>query len=130
MDKKTNFRKFLTSSKKLVLAGRDAGSNEEVVKQAGKDEAVLHTKARGSPFCYIGGKASISDIKEAAVFCAAYSQAWKKAKSKKDVEVHVFKGRDIYKSKDMKIGTFGVKKFKSIIARKEDIEKFIKEQGK
>ena len=117
-----NFRKFETSSGKEVLAGRDAESNEQLVKQAGKSEIVLHTKLPGSPFVNIKGKASKEDVKEAAIFCAKFSQAWKKSKIKKDISIHVFLGKDIYKQKDMKQGTFGVKKFKEIIVKKEEIK--------
>lgn len=116
-----------TSSGKLVLAGKDAESNEELVKQAGKDEIVLHTAKPGSPFVNIKEKAkktSKEDIKEAAIFCVKFSQAWKKAKVKKDVEVHYFLGKEIFKLKDMKLGTFGVKRFKKIIIKKSEIEEF------
>ena len=119
----TNFRKFETSSGKQVLAGRDAETNEKLIQQAGGDEIVLHTAKPGSPFVNIKGKATKQDIKEAAIFCAKYSQAWKKAKIKRDIEVHVFSGKDIYKIKGMKMGTFGVKKHKKIIVKKEEIEK-------
>ncbi|MEM2933175.1 MAG: NFACT RNA binding domain-containing protein [Candidatus Pacearchaeota archaeon] len=124
--KATNFRKALTSSGKLMLGGKNAEQNEEIVKQAAKDEVVLHTKAAGSPFVNIKGKASRRDIKEAAIFCAAYSRDWKK--NKKDVEVHYFKGKDIFKTKDMALGTFGVKKVKKIIVNKEEIEKFLEKK--
>jgi len=106
-----------------MLAGKNAEQNEEIIKQIEKDEIVLHTKAAGSPFVNIKGKAIKKDIHEAAIFCAKYSQAWKKAKTKKDVEVHYFKGKDIFKEKGMKTGTFGVKKLKKIIIKKEEIEK-------
>ena len=126
--KKIKFRKFITSSGKFVLAGKNSENNEELVKQAGKEEIVLHTKAPGSAFVNIklkeGEKAEEKDIKEAAIFCARYSQAWKKAGIKKDVAVHVFKGKDIFKIKGMKIGTFGVKKFKEIKVKKEEIREF------
>jgi len=124
-----NFRKFITSSGKLVVAGKNAEQNEQVIRQAEANEIVLHTKSPGSPFCNIKAeskKASMKDIREAAVFCAAFSQAWKKARKKKDIEVHAFLGKDIYKDRDMKIGTFGVKKFKKIIIKKEEIEKLEK----
>ena len=114
-----------TSSGKVVLAGKDAESNEKLIEQVGKDELVFHTKAAGSPFVNIKEKAdnlTKKDIKEAAIFCARFSQAWKKAKIKKDVEVHYFLGKDIFKLKDMKLGTFGVKKNKKIIVKKRKIE--------
>jgi predicted ribosome quality control (RQC) complex YloA/Tae2 family protein len=121
-----NFREFITSSGKHVLAGKDAQSNERLVEQAGTEETVLHTKAPGSPFANIKlkekEKTSKKDIRESAVFCARYSQDWRD--NKRDVIVHYFKGKDIYKEKEMKLGTFGVKNTKEIKVKKEEIEKF------
>lgn len=118
------FRWFFTSSGKLVIGGKNAEQNEQIINQhLNKNDLVLHTKSAGSPFCVIKGKASKKDIVEAAVFCARYSKEWKKEKRKKDVEVHYFKGKNVYKDRKMKIGTFGVKKFKAIKVKKEDIEK-------
>jgi predicted ribosome quality control (RQC) complex YloA/Tae2 family protein len=122
----TKFRKFETSTGKLVLGGRNAENNEALISQVKKDEIVLHTKSPGSPFCNIKGKASKDDIYEAAVFCARYSQDWRD--NHRDVEIHVFVGKDVHKEKDMKLGTFGVNKFKIIVAKKADIEKFEAEQ--
>ena len=127
-DIQTNFRKSVLSSGKIILAGKDAKQNEKIIEQSGKNEYVLHTAAPGSPFVNV--KAAIEDVtkedlKEAALFCAKYSQAWKKANVKKDVDVHIFLGKDIFKEKDMKLGTFGVKKVNNIIVKKEDIEKYI-----
>lgn len=106
MEKYEKFRWFCTSSNKLVLAGKNAGQNEELVKKAKKDDFVLHTKSPGSPFCIIDKKASSQDIKEAAVFCACFSQEWKK--EKKEIYIHVFKGEQIKKEKTQKKGTFSV----------------------
>ena len=117
-----NFRKMITSNGLLVLAGKDENSNEELVKQAGKEEYVFHTAMAGSPFVNIKGRADSEDIKEAVLFCAKYSRAWKT--SRRDVEVNQFKGKDIYKRKGMKAGTFGVKNLKVIKVKKEDIEGF------
>lgn len=119
------FREFETSSGKKVLCGKDAKSNEELIEQVGKNEIVLHTAKPGSPFCVITGyPANTEDVKEAAIFCASKSQDWRD--NKKDVVVHYFKGKDVYKEKKMKLGTFGVKKFKVIKAKKKDIEEFLK----
>lgn len=120
-----NFRKYCTVSGKTVLAGKNAEQNEMIVAQSKDNETVLHTKAPGSPFCNIKGKAAAKDIKETAVFCAAFSKNWKQNKS--DVEVHVFKGRDIFKEADMKTGTFGVKKAKSLKVKKAEILKFLED---
>ena len=118
--KVTNFTEAPTSSGKLMLGGKNAEQNEALVKQVAKNEIVLHTKTAGSPFVNIKGKANKKDIKEAAVFCAKFSRDWKK--NKKNVEVHWFFGKDIYKLKGMKMGTFGVKKVKKIIVKKSEIE--------
>ncbi len=115
------FRCIETSSGKCILAGKNAWQNELIIEQSGDDEIILHTAAAGSPFCNIKGKAGKKDIKEAAVFCARHSRDWKKNCS--DVIVHMFKGRDIYKTPDMKTGTFGVKKFKSVKVKKGEIGK-------
>lgn len=131
-----NFRIGYSSKGLGFVAGKNSEQNEmlvtELIKDMKKvkpsqDRIVLHTKAPGSPFVVIEAqvpRVSKQDIKEAAVFCAAFSQAWKKAKIKKDIEVHYFLSRDIYKNKLMPKGTFGVKKFKKIIIKKEDIESF------
>lgn len=125
--KSGNFRKAKTSSGKIMLAGKDAKQNEELIKQCKENELVLHTQKPGSPFVNIKAEsreASKEDIKEAAIFCAKFSQAWKKAKKKPEkIEIHVFLGKDIFKDKKMKIGTFGVKKLKKIIVKREEIEK-------
>ena len=117
------FRQLTLNSGTLVLAGKSAETNEILIKQVDKDEFVLHTKAPGSPFVNIKSKKqSKEDIEQAAVFCAKYSQDWRD--NKKDVLVHIFKGKDIFKEKDMSLGTFGVKKFKEIKVKKGDILKF------
>lgn len=121
--KKVNFRKFCTSSGKDIVCGKSAEQNELVVEQAEGEELVLHTKAPGSPFCNIKGKATVKDIKETAIICAAFSKDWKLNKS--DVEVHVFKGKNIFKGANMKEGTFGVKGVKSVIAKKAGISQFL-----
>ena len=118
--KKTNFRKIITENGTVILAGRNDEGNEKLILQSEENEEVFHTKEAGSPFVNIKGKAQKSDVKTAAIFCAKFSRDWKK--NKKDVIVHQFKGKDIYKDKGMKVGTFGVKKFKTIKIKKEDIE--------
>ncbi len=119
-----NFRKIITANGTLILAGKNDETNEQLVAQAGKDELVFHTAMAGSPFVNIKGKATDEDIQEAILLCAKYSRTWKK--SHKDVEVHQFLGKDIYKRAGMKAGTFGVKNLKVIKVKKEDIEGFEK----
>lgn len=127
MNTKANFRKFQTSSGKLVLSGRDENNNEDLVRQVSQNELVFHTKAVGSPFTNIKSpKDSLlkDDIKESALFCALFSKDWKKNKG--DVIVHSFIGKDLYKNDKMKTGTFGVKKVKEIKLKKAEIEAFEK----
>jgi len=124
--KKQNYRKFETSGGLKVVAGKNQEQNEELVKKfIGKNNLIMHTAKPGSPFCIILGrkKPKRKDIKETAVFCARYSQAWKKPKRKpKQVEVHIFSGKEVYKTKNMKTGTFGVERHKKILVEKKEIE--------
>ena len=113
------FREFETKRETLILAGKSAESNEKLIEQIKPSEEVFHTVAPGSPFVNIKGKPKKGDIKEAAIICAKYSQDWRD--NKKNVRVHRFKGKDIYKNKLMKLGTFGVKNKKVIIVKKTDI---------
>ncbi len=118
------FREFTTKRGTLILAGKNAENNEELILQVKKNEEVFHTAKPGSPFVNIKGKPKLGDIKQAAIFCARYSKDWRD--NKKDVEVHRFKGKDIHKDKIMKLGTFGVRKFTRIKVKKQDIIKFLK----
>ena len=126
-----NFRRFTTTSGKLVLAGKSAETNEELIEQIKENEIVLHTKNPGSPFTNIKAdekELSKKDIKESAIFCAKYSQDWRD--NKQDVTVHCFKAKDIYKEKNMKKGTFGVRNFKEIKIKKSEIKNFENETSK
>lgn len=122
----TRFREYTTKKGTLILAGRDAVTNEELIAQVEPNEIVFHTREPGSPFVNIKGEAKKEDVNEAAILCAAYSRAWKK--TGKDVEIHRFKGHDIYKEKKMSLGTFGVKNFKMIRVKKKEIEKWLESQ--
>jgi len=113
------FRELFTTSGKKVLLGKSAENNEELVRQVEPTEIVLHTAMPGSPFANIKGEATKKDVKEAGIFCARFSQDWRD--NKRDVIVHVFRGKNIHKDKGMKTGTFGVKKFEVIKVKKEDI---------
>ena len=120
---KIKFRECISKQGTLILSGKDAESNEALVGQAEKEEIVLHTAMPGSHFVNIKGKTKRGDIKEAAICCASRSQDWRDNKS--DVQIHIFKGKDIYKLKGMKTGTFGVRNFKSIKVKKKEIERFL-----
>ncbi len=122
MEKKENhkFREWFTSKGSYVVAGKNSKNNEELINQVEPEETVLHTELPGSPFVNIKGKATKEDIRDAAIFCAKHSQAWRDTKN--DVKVNVFRGKDIYKEKNMPEGTFGVKKSLTILVKKKDIE--------
>jgi len=125
-DRQTKFRQLITEKGTLILAGKDAENNEELVKQIESNEEVFHTALPGSPFVNIktGNKKPLpGDVKTATLFCASKSQDWRD--NKKDVVIHKFKGKDIYQIKGSKTGSFCVKKLKKIIVKKKDIEKFI-----
>lgn len=80
---------FKTEKNHLVIGGKDASTNEQVIKKhAEKDDYVFHTEAPGSPFVVLKhGEDSFEqrDYNEAASFCATYSQAWKNHLSTLDV---------------------------------------------
>lgn len=122
-----NFRKYITKQGTLVLAGKNAENNEKLIEQVEKNEEVFHTAKPGSPFVNIKGPVKHGDIKEAAIFCASKSHDWRD--NKKDVLIHRFKGRDIYKNKVMKLGTFGVRRKKIIKVKKSDIKDFQEKNG-
>ena len=119
---KEKFRELVTGKGTLILAGRSENNNEDLVKQVEPSEEVFHTVAVVSPFVNIKGKPKLGDVKKAAIFCARYSKVWRDNKT--DVLVHRFKGKDIYKSKGMKTGTFGVRNTKTIRVKKKWIEGF------
>ena len=107
----------------IFVAGRNDETNEILISQVKPAEEVFHTRMAGSPFVRIVGAPKRGDIKEAATMCARYSRDWKKFG--RDVYVERFSGRDIYKTPEMKIGTFGVKKFRTIKIKKGEILSFV-----
>jgi len=122
MEKQVNFREWFTSKGTRVLAGKSAANNEKLIEQAENKETLLHTANPGSPFVNIKSKRPTkADIYDAALFCAKYSQDWRD--NKQDVKIHIFKTEDVHKERTMKTGTFGVKKFKEVVAKKVDILK-------
>jgi len=121
--KKIKLRQRITRQGTTLLSGKDAEGNEFLISRVNKNEEVFHTKEIGSPFVNIKDKPQKGDIKDAAIFCAKYSRDWKKNKS--DVVIHRFKGKDIYKDRKMKKGTFGIKKYKIMKIKKQNILDFV-----
>ena len=75
------FHWFISSEGFLCIGGKDATTNEIVIKKhLDKDDIVLHTEAPGSPFFVIknGQQATIKSITEASQAVASLSKAWKR----------------------------------------------------
>jgi predicted ribosome quality control (RQC) complex YloA/Tae2 family protein len=75
------FRWFLSSEGFLCIGGRDATSNEIVVKKhTEQHDIVFHTEMAGSPFFVIkteGKKPGKETLEETAIATASFSRAWK-----------------------------------------------------
>ncbi len=103
------YRWVYTSNKHLVIGGKNAEQNEEVIKNyknKGK-YIVMHTKSPGSPFAIIlANNPSPKDLEETAIFTACFSRAWREGKKKQVVDIFLME--QIIKNKNMKAGTFGV----------------------
>jgi predicted ribosome quality control (RQC) complex YloA/Tae2 family protein len=79
------FRWFISTEGNIVVAGRDAASNDVVVKKYLSDgDRYAHADIHGAPSCVIKSKGihdeklpiSEKTLQEACVFAAAYSRAW------------------------------------------------------
>ncbi len=116
-----NCRWFFTSNNVLVVGGKSDKQNEIVIKNFLRPGyTVMHTSAPGSSFMIIqSNKPTKKDLDETAVVCACFSQQWKE--DRKKVDVDIFKGEQIYKTKLMKKGTFGVKGKKKTVKVKPEL---------
>lgn len=95
------YRWFVTSSNRLVLGGKNAEQNEELIRMCmqGKhfdydsrmslDEwtlkkkkyIIMHTRTPGSPFSIIlDENPSKEDLEETAIFTGCFSREWKDGK--------------------------------------------------
>ncbi|MGM5485134.1 MAG: NFACT RNA binding domain-containing protein [Nanobdellota archaeon] len=83
------FRWFFTSEGFLCIGGRDATTNEIVVKKhTDKDDLIFHTDMAGSPFFVIkseGKEIGEKSIEETAQVTASYSKAWAEGLATLDV---------------------------------------------
>ncbi len=85
------FRWFVSSEGFLCIGGRDAATNEVIIKKhAEKDDIVFHTELAGSPFFIVKRNSHSSGIgaattEEAAIATASYSRAWKAGLQSVDV---------------------------------------------
>ena len=79
------FRWFISTEGNLVVAGRDASSNDTVVKKyLSEGDRYTHADIHGAPSCVIKSKGitdekipiSEKTLEEACAFAASYSRAW------------------------------------------------------
>ncbi|MCI0497332.1 MAG: NFACT RNA binding domain-containing protein, partial [Thermoplasmata archaeon] len=73
------FKWTMTTGGRLLLAGRDARTNEELVRRHLKDgDIFVHADVHGAPSCVLKGGASASEgeLREACSFAAIHSKAW------------------------------------------------------
>ena len=83
------FRWFKSSEGFLCIGGKDATTNEIVIKKyTDKDDIVFHTDMAGSPFFIIKTEGKIPTeitLNEVATATASYSRAWKNGMTTLDV---------------------------------------------
>ncbi len=83
------FKWFISSDELLVIGGRDATTNDIIVKKhAEKGDLVFHTELPGSPFVIIKSEGKTipqKSIDEAALFCASHSRSWSEGRTIADV---------------------------------------------
>ena len=83
------FRWFVSSEGFLIVGGKDAVSNEVLIKKYTEPtDIVFHADIVGAPFVVIkckDGKPSEQTIKEAAEFAASFSRAWREKFGSVDV---------------------------------------------
>jgi predicted ribosome quality control (RQC) complex YloA/Tae2 family protein len=78
------FRWFVTSDGVVVLGGRDASQNEELVKKyMGGQDLFVHADVHGASVVIVKGKTGHMD--EVAQFAASYSGAWRSGHFSADV---------------------------------------------
>ena len=82
-------RWFVTSDNVLVIGGRDANSNESIVKKyLEPNDIYLHADIHGATSTAIkleGGKLNDNILKESGEFAASFSSAWSKGFTSQDV---------------------------------------------
>jgi len=81
------FRWFYTKENNLVIGGRDATTNEILIKKyMEKDDLVFHTIEPGSPFFILKSKnPDPSEINDVAIATASYSKQWSNKVSSSEV---------------------------------------------
>lgn len=102
------FRWFISSEGFLCVGGRDATTNDILIrKHMQKEDLVFHTEIVGSPFFLIkteGKTVGMKTIEEAAQATASYSRAWKHGIT--ITEVYCIKPEQVKKELGLPKGTF------------------------
>ncbi len=107
------YRWFFTKSGKLVVGGKSAQQNEELlhhIVQTKEKYVMMHTREPGSPFCILIAlpySLVSSDYEECAIFTGCFSRAWRAGK--KQAVIDIFYTLQLHKEEHMKIGTWSVK---------------------
>lgn len=101
------FRWFISSENFLCIGGKDATTNEIIIKKHTQpEEIVFHTEAPGSPFFVIKNsdkkKVTEKTLKEVATTTCSFSRAWKQGIY--TTEVYNIKGKQV--SKQAKAGEY------------------------
>lgn len=82
------YRWFVSSDGFLVIGGKDAHSNEEVVKRRmGKSDVYFHADVFGAPHCIVktgGETVPEQTMGEAAQFAVTFSKAWEEGRAGAD----------------------------------------------
>ncbi len=80
-----NYRWFISSEKNIVIGGKNAPSNDKIVKKyLGKGDRYVHANTKGAPSCVVkaqdiyGNPLPINEatLQEACQFAVVYSKAW------------------------------------------------------
>ena len=106
------YKWFYTSSDKLVVGGKSAKQNDELLRKIKRMKGnlyIMHTSHPGSPFSAIISDPKTvkkTDLEECAIFTGAFSRAWKKGMKK--TNIHIFRKNQISKEKNMKEGMWRV----------------------
>jgi predicted ribosome quality control (RQC) complex YloA/Tae2 family protein len=83
------FRWFVSSDGFLVVAGKDAVSNEVLIKKyASADDIIFHADIIGAPFVVVkteGKEPSEQCLREAGEFAVAFSRGWREGFASADV---------------------------------------------
>ncbi len=113
------FRWFFTGDGFLVIAGRDAKTNNEIIKKRLDDsDIVIHAEIHGAAFAVVkcGKKSATKNaLDEAMQFAACYSKAW--AMSLGTIDVYWVRPGQL---KNMVgTGTFGIEGEKNYVRRME-----------